>query len=200
MAPRSPSRRLDRRFGRVPDERDAPATSDEDKAGSSQDSQPPSDSTAASTPSTDATTARPTTSSCRPISTSTSAAGRSTCCCWGEPVRRRVDRSSSCPGTGPTTVVLGATWPHSFAPEGHHLCAYDRAGVGEQRGAARRTGAPRTTRSADLVALLDGCRPEGAARHGRPLHSARLPAIGTREPRPGAGRRGGVRRPAAHHG
>ncbi len=72
--------------------------------------------------------------------------------CWGEPV-----------GDEPTVLLMAGQGPSTsswqslareFAAEGHHLCAYDRAGVGGSEPAPEAT---RTTQDQvdDLVALLD---------------------------------------------
>ena len=94
--------------------------------------------------------------------------------CWGEPV---ADEPTVLliAGQGPTT----SSWEliaREFAAEGHHLCAYDRAGVG---GSDPAPDASRTTQDqvADLVALLD------AANLQEPIvlaaHSlGSLPAVG----------------------
>ncbi len=94
--------------------------------------------------------------------------------CWGEPV---ADEPTVLliAGQGPTT----SSWEliaREFAAEGHHLCAYDRAGVG---GSDPAPHASRTTQDqvADLVALLD------AANLQEPIvlaaHSlGSLPAVG----------------------
>ena len=94
--------------------------------------------------------------------------------CWGEAV----------PGEPTILLLAGAGPPTSywqlmaadFAAEGHHLCGYDRAGIGGSEAApeARRTTQDQVT---DLVALLD------ATHLQEPLilvaHSAgSLPAVG----------------------
>ncbi len=72
--------------------------------------------------------------------------------CWGEPV-----------GDEPTVLLMAGQGPSTsswqsmareLAAEGHHLCAYDRAGVGGSEPASEVT---RTTEDQvdDLVALLD---------------------------------------------
>lgn len=72
--------------------------------------------------------------------------------CWGEPV---ADESTVLliSGSGPTTSYWG-TMATDFAADGHHLCGYDRAGVGGSDFAPelRRTTQDLVT---DLVALLD---------------------------------------------
>jgi len=73
--------------------------------------------------------------------------------CWGEPV----DGESTVlliSGQGPT-VSYWDSMAAQFALDGHHLCAYDRAGVGSSEVPPEDR---RTTKDqvADLVALLDG--------------------------------------------
>ena len=73
--------------------------------------------------------------------------------CWGEPV----DGESTVlliSGQGPT-LSYWDSMAAQFALEGHHLCAYDRAGVGSSEVPPEDR---RTTKDqvADLVALLDG--------------------------------------------
>ncbi|HYI50730.1 MAG TPA: alpha/beta hydrolase [Microbacterium sp.] len=94
--------------------------------------------------------------------------------CWGEPV---ADQPTVLliAGQGPTI----STWEpmaRELAAEGHHLCAYDRAGVG---GSDPAPDSNRTTQDqvADLVALLDGAdvqEPIVLAAHSM----GSLPAVG----------------------
>ena len=126
-----------------------------------------------------------------PISTSTSAAGRSTCAAGAS--RSTASRPSS---SSPGRARPLSYWDYmaaQFALDGHHLCAYDRAGVG---GSEVPPEDRRTTKDqvADLVALLDGTdlnEPLVLVAHS--LGS--LPAIGLAEPGTGAGRRRGLHRP-----
>ncbi len=72
--------------------------------------------------------------------------------CWGEQIAGE-PTVLLIAGQGPTT----SSWElmaREFATDGHHLCAYDRAGVGSSDPAP---GASRTTQDQvdDLVALLD---------------------------------------------
>ena len=63
--------------------------------------------------------------------------------CWGEPAASE-PTVLLITGHGPTTTSW-EPFARAFASEGHHLCSYDRAGVG---GATRRRSpaAPRRTR------------------------------------------------------
>ena len=72
--------------------------------------------------------------------------------CWGEPVPGE-PTVLLIAGQGPSTSTWESMAP-DLAAEGHHLCAYDRAGVG---GSDPAPGGDRTTQDqvADLVALLD---------------------------------------------
>ncbi len=94
--------------------------------------------------------------------------------CWGEPAAGE-PTVLLITGHGPTT----SSWEpfaRAFAAEGHHLCSYDRAGVG---GSDPAPEASRTTEDqvTDLVALLDAAdlqEPVVLAAHSLGSH----PAVG----------------------
>ena len=111
--------------------------------------------------------------------------------CWGERVAGE-PTVLLISGHGPTT----SSWElmaSEFAADGHHLCAYDRAGVG---GSDPAPEASRTTEDqvTDLVALLDAAdlqEPVVLAAHSLGLASCRR----ARGSCSGAGRRRGADRP-----
>ena len=108
----------------------------------------------------------PLTRSSRPRRTSTSAGASVYLRCWGETVPGE-PTILLLSGLGPDTSTWALMAP-DFASEGHHLCAYDRLGVGRSdpaaggpshhEGPGRRPGGPPGRR-----------RPGGAGRAGRPL-------------------------------
>jgi pimeloyl-ACP methyl ester carboxylesterase len=118
---------------------------DDDKASSSQDSQATDGTSSASSASVDDVVR---------TDLNVDVGGRSIYMrCWGEPV----DGESTVlliSGQGPT-LSYWDSMAAQFALDGHHLCAYDRAGVGssEVPPEDRRTT---NDQVADMVALLDG--------------------------------------------
>lgn len=94
--------------------------------------------------------------------------------CWGEPAAGE-PTVLLLTGHGPTTTSW-ESFARAFAAEGHHLCSYDRAGVG---GSDPAVEASRTTENqvTDLVALLDAAglqEPVVLAAHSLGSH----PAVG----------------------
>ena len=100
--------------------------------------------------------------------------------CWGEPAPGE-PTVLLMSGSGPTTSTWELMAP-DFAADGHHLCAYDRLGVGRSDPLP---GGPRSTQDQvdDLLALLDAAdlqEPVALAAHS--LGS--LPAVGLVERAP----------------